>query len=182
VWDIQEKLPVEWPDRGISSGLFTPSPELRQWSGLPKAGVTETLYHIPGTDKYVQHYMLAVRYGPPREEPAEFVGEDGEGFQFTDDYAVRLSSAEAARWFERNGYDRPSELRGVATVEVMEEWSALMSLSEMARRLTGDPNARPRKVRSILESCGLRHVEGHMWQVRLDTMDLQTRQRFKQPL
>jgi hypothetical protein len=54
--------------------------------------------------------MLAVRYGPPREEPAEFVGEDGEGFQFTDDYAVRLSSAEAAGWFERNGYDLPDDL------------------------------------------------------------------------
>jgi hypothetical protein len=184
MWDIaeqQEKLPVYWPDQGVSGGLFTPDPECRYWLGQPHAGVTETLYHVPHTAPEGR-YMLAVRYGPPREEPAEFVGEDGEGFQFTDDYAVRLSSAEAARWFERNGYDRPSELRGVATVEVMEEWSALMSLSEMARRLTGDPNARPRKVRSILESCGLRHVEGHMWQVRLDTMDLQTRQRFKQPL
>jgi hypothetical protein len=185
MWDIaeqQEKLPVYWPDQGVSGGLFTPDPECRYWLGQPHAGVTETLYHVPHTAPEGR-YMLAVRYGPPREEPAQGIGEDGEGFQFMDDYAVRMSRPEAARWFERNGYDLPDDLASLATTPAhpSEEWSAPMSKDEIARRVTRNPSARFREVQTFIEEHGLRQVSERKWQVRLDQMDQRNRDNLERP-
>jgi len=63
------------------------------------------------------------------------------------------------------------------------EFSAPMSLSEMARRITGDPDARPRKVRPLLKRYGLEQVgnSGRLWRVRLETMDAGTRRKIEMP-
>jgi hypothetical protein len=63
-----------------------------------------------------------------------------------------------------------------------EAWSAPMSKTEMARRITGKKSPRPREVAAFLEKHGLRHVKGHKWQVRLDTMDDRTRAALERPL
>lgn len=60
------------------------------------------------------------------------------------------------------------------------EWSAPMTRTEMARRITGDHHARPRKIEGLLKRCGLRHVGGRMFQVRIDTMDSATRKKVEE--
>jgi hypothetical protein len=61
------------------------------------------------------------------------------------------------------------------------EWSGPMSRSDMARRITGDPSARPRKVQALLERYGLEHIKGRQYRVRLDQMDASTRRKLEKP-
>lgn len=58
------------------------------------------------------------------------------------------------------------------------EWSVQMSKTELARRLTGEHNARPRKIEALLQRYGAEQVTDRQWRVRLDTMDTATRKRI----
>jgi hypothetical protein len=77
----------------------------------------------------------------------------------------------AAQRLDVEGTDAPDE----------GEWSAPMTRTDMARRITGDRYARPRKVEKLLHRYGLRHVDGRMFQVRVDTMDSATRKKVEKP-
>ena len=59
------------------------------------------------------------------------------------------------------------------------ERCAPMSKAEMARRLTGRPQARGRDVKSFLREHDLQHAEGRKWTVRLDTMDQGSREKLQ---
>jgi hypothetical protein len=59
------------------------------------------------------------------------------------------------------------------------EWSAPMSKTEMARRITGDHKARPRKVETLLQRWGLQRVNGNSWRIRLDKLDAATREKIE---
>ena len=61
------------------------------------------------------------------------------------------------------------------------EWSIPMSKAEMAKRLTGDPNARSRKVEALLARYGLEQVSPRQWRVRLDKMDMASRAKVEDP-
>lgn len=58
------------------------------------------------------------------------------------------------------------------------EWSGPLTKAEMARRITGDPKARTRKVESLLGRYGIELVGGCLYRVRLDTMDKETRRKM----
>lgn len=68
-------------------------------------------------------------------------------------------------------------LQGAAT----EEWSAPMTKTEMARRITGRNKVRAREVEPFLAQHGLRHVAGRKFIVRLDTMDANNRRKLESP-
>ena len=59
------------------------------------------------------------------------------------------------------------------------ERCAPMSKAEMARRLTGRPQARGRDVESFLKEHDLQYAEGRKWTVRLDTMDQHSREKLE---
>jgi len=59
------------------------------------------------------------------------------------------------------------------------EWSAPMSKSEMARRITGRRKARAREVASFLEPHEIKSVGGNKWIVRLDKMDANNRRKLE---
>ncbi len=78
------------------------------------------------------------------------------------------------------------ELRGLFPagqdqVIANEEWSAPMTKTEMARRITGKRKARPREVAAFLNQHGLRHVAGRKFIVRLDNMDANNRRKLEEP-
>jgi len=71
---------------------------------------------------------------------------------------------------------------GEGTVRIDGEWSAPMTRTEIARRITGRANARPRKVQALLNRYGLQHVAGRMYQVRLDKMESNIRKIVEKPV
>lgn len=63
-----------------------------------------------------------------------------------------------------------------------QEWSAPMTRTEMARRITGKKKPRPREVDEFLNRHGLEQVSGRKFRVRLDNMDAATRRKLEAPL
>ncbi len=68
---------------------------------------------------------------------------------------------------------------GAGGEEEKPEWSAPMTRTEMARRITGNETPRLRKVQPLLDRFGLDHVEGRNYRVRLDRMDANTRRKIE---
>jgi hypothetical protein len=95
-------------------------------------------------------------------------------------YPERGTGAVAEAAIKRLAIER-ADLRGDAE-PLKGEWSAPMSKTEMARRITGKKKARPRDVATLLEKHGVSHVSGHKWLIRLDTLDSHTRKKLEQPL
>lgn len=59
------------------------------------------------------------------------------------------------------------------------EWSAPMSKTEIARRITGDQRARPRNLNDLWSRLDLDPI-GNKYRVRLDTVDPNTRRKLEQ--
>lgn len=59
------------------------------------------------------------------------------------------------------------------------EWSAAMSKTEIAKRITGDQHARPRNLKDFWSRLDLDPI-GKKYRIRLDTLDPNTRRKLEQ--
>jgi hypothetical protein len=86
------------------------------------------------------------------------------------------------KWAEDQITNAKSQTSEMSIPAIDGEWSAPMTRTEMARRITGKKKPRPREVDDFLHRHGLEHVSGRKCRVRLDNMDKAMRGRLEEPL
>ena len=156
--------------RGFQADLFGDGPPnmplkaefywLQRWSLVVRALAGEFPKRLPqrlGAKRASEkaESVLPLRYSPERWQKR--IDDDVTVLQLLDELASR-----------EQGKPPPAGER-----------CAPMSKVEMARRLTGRPQARGRDVESLLREHDLQPAEGRKWTVRMDTMDPGSREKLQ---
>jgi len=180
-WDIPEidAIPAEYYPLG--------SARLRSWLGHTTHKVC-VMFGVRVGEKpiyWVFRREREDRSGIRTDRPVKLLlGQDAahsgyppdENYVITENGVAEIETTDGAR-----GGDT-TEQTGKTAATIDGEWSAPMTRTEIARRITGRANARPRKVQALLDRYGLQHVSGRMYQVRLDKMESNIRKSIEKPV